>query len=278
MAAESAAAAAWGAVSHAETAGLPALVSHAAHQVRKQSASGASEPLPRTHTASPGCQKALPALELFQWTIVNAPYFQLRKESKAVRSVPAGCQGGRGEALWPLQPWTPGPVVFVRSSLPAGLYYASVPGSRLSTPLRGPVSFPCRLLHRWAQQRAGVDLPWRTKIGSGFAIIHGWGLVISHLAMVGSNVTVFHGVTIGQKADISADGRIRSYPTIEDEVWIGTHAVIVGGVSVGRGSRIAPGTIVTDDVEPYSIVGGNPMRVIKAGALPDIVNPADLQS
>jgi serine O-acetyltransferase len=69
---------------------------------------------------------------------------------------------------------------------------------------------------------------------------------------------------------------VKSYPTIEDEVWIGPHAVIAGGVVVGRGSRIAPGTIVTGDVEPYSIVGGNPMRVIRTNALSDVVNPAKL--
>jgi serine O-acetyltransferase len=135
---------------------------------------------------------------------------------------------------------------------------------------------PCLLLHRCAQQKAGIDLPWRTKIGPGFSITHGWGFVISHCAKVGSNVTVYHGTTIGQKDQISMNGRARSYPTIEDEVWIGAHAVIAGGIVVGRGSRIAPGTVVTGNVEPYSIVGGNPMHVIKTDALPDVVNPAKL--
>jgi serine O-acetyltransferase len=109
-------------------------------------------------------------------------------------------------------------------------------------------------------------------------ITHGWGLVISHNATVGSDVTVYHGVTIGQKDRISASGRVTSYPVIEDEVWIGAHAVVAGGVTVGRGSRIAPGTIVTGNVEPRSIVGGNPMRVIQTNALPDVVNPTELSA
>jgi serine O-acetyltransferase len=99
---------------------------------------------------------------------------------------------------------------------------------------------------------------------------------MSPVVNIGSNVTVFHGVTIGTKHEISTSGRVKSYPTIEDEVWIGPHAVIAGGIIIGRGSRIAPGTFVTGDVEPYSIVGGNPMRVIKTNALPDVVNPAEL--
>jgi serine O-acetyltransferase len=150
--------------------------------------------------------------------------------------------------------------------------------SGLPTPLSGLILFPCRALHSWAQQWAGIDFPWRTGIGPGFVITHGWGLVVSPGATVGSNVTVFHGVTIGQKHEISADGRAKSYPSIEDEVWIGPYALIAGGVVVGRGSRIAPGTIVTGDVEPYSIVGGNPMRVIRTGAFPDVVRPAQVSS
>jgi serine O-acetyltransferase len=149
--------------------------------------------------------------------------------------------------------------------------------SGIAGPVGVLVMIPCRLLHRWAQQMAGLDLPWMTRIGPGFSITHGWGFVISHGARVGGNVTVYHGTTIGQKDRITTGGRSTSYPTIEDEVWIGPHAVIAGGVIVGRGSRIAAGTVVTDDVEPYSIVGGNPMRVIKTGALPDVVNPAGIE-
>jgi len=169
-------------------------------------------------------------------------------------------------------------IFFVRTFRPVFTMRLCQVASSFSNPLRVVMLFPYKLLHRWAQQMAGIDLPWRTAIGPGFVITHGWGLVISHGARIGGNVTVYHGTTIGQKDEISADGRVTSYPTIEDEVWIGAHAVIAGGVVIGRGSRIAPGTIVTGDVEPYSIVGGNPMRVIKTGTLPDVVNPAELDS
>jgi serine O-acetyltransferase len=85
-------------------------------------------------------------------------------------------------------------------------------------------------------------------------------------------------VTIGRKDKILADGeRIISYPTIEDEVWIGPHAIIVGGVTIGRGSRVAPGTVVIKDVDPYTIVGGNPMRVLRTNAIPDVSRPAQFE-
>jgi len=50
---------------------------------------------------------------------------------------------------------------------------------------------------------------------------------------------------------------------IEDDVWIGTNAIILPGRRLGKGSIIAAGAVVTRDVEPYAIVGGNPARLIK---------------
>lgn len=156
--------------------------------------------------------------------------------------------------------------------------------SSLPTPLCLLLTFPCRILHYLAQQMAGITLGWDSNIGPGLLINHGWGLVTGRAVqegegiIIGSNVTLFNGVTIGQKHRITAEGRIKLCPKIEDEVWIGPHAVITGDVVIGRGSRIAPGTVVTGDVEPYSIVGGNPMRVLKTNALPDVIHPAEVSS
>lgn len=50
---------------------------------------------------------------------------------------------------------------------------------------------------------------------------------------------------------------------IDDDVWIGAGAIILTGVTIGKGSVIAAGSIVTKDVEPYTIVGGNPAKLIK---------------
>lgn len=131
----------------------------------------------------------------------------------------------------------------------------------------------CQVLHRLSCQFAGVDISWRTSIGHGFALTHGWGVVINEDAIIGSNVTVFHGVTLGRRDRISADGvRSVSFPVIEDEVWIGPHAIIVGGVRIGFGSRIGGGAFVTEDVPPFSVVVGNPAQVVKTGAVPDVMN------
>jgi serine O-acetyltransferase len=132
-----------------------------------------------------------------------------------------------------------------------------------------------RFMHRWACSRAGIELPWKTRIGVGFALTHGWGTIINTNATIGKNVTFFNGVVLGQRDRISKDGkRTTEYPVIEDEVWVGPHAIIVGGVTIGKGSRIAGGSFVTESIPPYSTVMGNPASIVKTGSHPDVPNPA----
>jgi serine O-acetyltransferase len=136
-----------------------------------------------------------------------------------------------------------------------------------------------RLLHRVASHQAMVDLSWKTDIGPGLAVTHGWGLVVSPGARIGGNVTLFHGVTLGRRDRIAADGRrTTEYPVLEDQVWVGPHAIIVGGVTIGRGSRVAGGAFVTEDVPPHSVVGGNPATILRDDCVPDVASPAPLGS
>lgn len=144
--------------------------------------------------------------------------------------------------------------------------------SAAGNPLRGMLPI-LKFLHRVSTARAAMDLPWKTKIGSGFAINHGWGMVVSPGARIGSNVTLFHGVTLGRRDRMSRNGsRQIGYPVVEDEVWIGPHAIIVGDVVIGRGSRIAGGAFVTESVPPYSTVSGNPALILKRNGIPDVMN------
>ncbi|MDQ3061024.1 MAG: serine acetyltransferase [Pseudomonadota bacterium] len=132
-----------------------------------------------------------------------------------------------------------------------------------------------RILHHWACQRAGIELPWRTAMAPGLAVRHGRGLVVHVHSRIGRNVTLFQGVTLGQQDYIASDGRQASrYPVIEDDVWIGPYA-IVSGVTVGKGSRIAAGAYVYQDVPAYCVVLGNPGQIVQTDCTPDVSNRFD---
>ncbi|WP_324778856.1 serine acetyltransferase [Thiobacillus sedimenti] len=134
-----------------------------------------------------------------------------------------------------------------------------------------------KIFHGIATHHAAIDLSWKTQVGPGLAITHGWGLVVNPKARIGANVTLFNGVTLGRRDRISQEGaRMTEYPQLEDEVWVGPHAIIVGGVTIGRGSRVAGGAFVTESVMPNSVVSGNPAAIVKDNCIADVMNPAPI--
>lgn len=94
---------------------------------------------------------------------------------------------------------------------------------------------------------------------------------ISGPLSIGSDVMMAPGVMIftqnHETKDLSIPMRLQTAPkkkvTIGDDVWLGANALIMPGVSIGNGAIIAAGAVVTKNVEPYAVVGGNPARVIK---------------
>jgi len=104
----------------------------------------------------------------------------------------------------------------------------------------------------------GIELNHKSKIGPGLRLYHGTGLVIHEGAVIGSNCLLRHATTIGGKGDPP------ECPVIGDDVEIGSNAVILGGVRIGRGAIVGAGSVVLRDVEPGTTVAGNPARVIGA--------------
>ncbi len=126
-----------------------------------------------------------------------------------------------------------------------------------------------KLFHRWACRRLSIELPLGTTIGPGLRIIHGFGLVINKAAIIGEDVTLFQGVTIGQKDVISQNGRFTVHSRIGDKVTIAPYGQVIG-VTIETGARVGPLTVVPRDVVAGSIVAGNPMKVLREGAEPDV--------
>lgn len=109
------------------------------------------------------------------------------------------------------------------------------------------------------QKKTFIQIPHTVRIGKGFYIGHEGNIIINPNVIIGNNVNIAIGVTIGQENR----GKRKGSPVIGNNVWIGTNAVIVGKINVGDNVLIAPLTYVNFDVPSNSIVIGNPGKIIK---------------
>ena len=115
-----------------------------------------------------------------------------------------------------------------------------------------------RLKLRRLSLKSQIQIPGCTKIGEGLYIGHSGRIIINNKAILGKNINLATGVTIGQENR----GARRGTPIIGDNCWIGTNAVVVGNIKIGNDVLIAPLSFVNFDVPDHSIVIGNPARII----------------
>ena len=111
---------------------------------------------------------------------------------------------------------------------------------------------------RILSRRTHLQIPTVTSIGPGMYIGHFGRVIINPRTIIGKNLTINTGVTIGQ----TNRGKRQGVPVIGDDVWIGTIAVVVGGIKIGSDVLIAPNAYVNFDVPSHSIVIGNPGTII----------------
>ena len=109
-----------------------------------------------------------------------------------------------------------------------------------------PILVLYRLFVEWG---LNIEIPAKTKIGKGFILHHGQGLVIHPDTIIGHNVTLRHGTTIGTKDMGSLPSRP---PVIEDNVNIGAHVVLIGDITIGKDAIIGAGSVVLMDVPANS--------------------------
>ena len=103
-----------------------------------------------------------------------------------------------------------------------------------------------------------VDIHPAARIGRGILIDHGTGVVIGETAVVGDNVSMLHGVTLGGTGKSSGD----RHPKVGCGVMIGAGAKILGNVRVGDGAKIAAGSVVLSEVPAHTTVAGIPAKVV----------------
>jgi serine O-acetyltransferase len=105
----------------------------------------------------------------------------------------------------------------------------------------------------------GIEIHPGARIGEGFFIDHGAGVVIGETAEIGENVTIYQGVTLGGTGFQAG----KRHPTIEDNVTIGSGAKLLGPITVGHGAKVGANSVVVEDVPPRSTVVGNPGHPVK---------------
>jgi serine O-acetyltransferase len=118
-----------------------------------------------------------------------------------------------------------------------------------------------RTLARWVSHVSrfltGIEIHPAARLGQGLFIDHGMGVVIGETSEVGENVTLLQGVTLGG----TSLKREKRHPTLGDNVVVGAGAKIIGGFTIGNGSRIGAGSVVVREVPANSVVVGVPGRV-----------------
>ena len=108
--------------------------------------------------------------------------------------------------------------------------------------------------HRMMSRKYGIEIPWQTKIGYGFFLSHGTGIIINQTTVIGDNCNIGAFTNIGANKGKAA--------TIGDNVWIGPGVCIVEDVVIGDNVTIGAGAVVNKDIPTNATAAGVPVRVL----------------
>ncbi len=120
------------------------------------------------------------------------------------------------------------------------------------------VPFFPRFISHISRFLTGIEIHPGAQLGEGVFIDHGMGLVIGETAIVGDNVTIYQGVTLGG----TSLQKVKRHPTIGDHVVVGVGAEVIGNITIGENTRIGAGSVVIKSAPPNATIVGNPGRVV----------------
>lgn len=121
--------------------------------------------------------------------------------------------------------------------------------------------FWARLISQRGAHKTGIEIHPGAKIGKGFFIDHGHGVIIGETTVIGDNVTLYQGVTLGGTGKEHG----KRHPTLGNNVMVSAGAKVLGSFTIGENSKIGAGSVVLNEVPPNSTVVGVPGRVVKRG-------------
>lgn len=125
-------------------------------------------------------------------------------------------------------------------------------------------------LQNRASEVFGTDIHPAARFGHGLMLDHATGFVAGETAVLGNDISILHGVTLGGSGKDSGD----RHPKISDGVMIGAHASILGNIHIGANAKVGAGSVVVNDVPPATTVVGVPAKV--AGAVGSHVPAAEM--
>jgi len=122
-----------------------------------------------------------------------------------------------------------------------------------------------RMISQFSRFLTGIEIHPGAKIGKNLFIDHGMGVVIGESSVIGNEVTLYHGVTLGgiSPSENSEEQRNnKRHPTLKDNVVVGSSAQVLGPIVVGKFARIGANTVVLKDVPENATMVGNPAKNI----------------
>lgn len=115
-----------------------------------------------------------------------------------------------------------------------------------------------RLISHLGRLLTGIEIHPGARIGEGFFIDHGMGVVIGETAEIGDDVTIYQGVTLGGTSRL----KLKRHPTLGNNVTVGAGATLIGAINVGDNVKIGAGSVVVSDVPANTTVVGVPGKVV----------------
>lgn len=115
-----------------------------------------------------------------------------------------------------------------------------------------------RISSQFTRWMTGVEIHPAAVIGRRFFIDHAMGVIIGETTIIGDDVTLYQGVTLGGTGKETG----KRHPTLEDNVLVGVGAAVLGNITIGKNSKVGGGAVVVSDVPPNSTVVGIPGHVV----------------
>ena len=120
------------------------------------------------------------------------------------------------------------------------------------------LKLPARLISHAGRFLTGIEIHPGARIGEGFFIDHGMGVVIGETTVIGDDCHLYQGVTLGG----TSTKRAKRHPTLGDGVVVGAGAKVIGAVNLGAGAKIGAGSVVVTNVPPNATVVGVPGHIV----------------